>query len=146
MGLLYAEFIYNHGSMRVLLIGPYDAQGKKIQESIRRSLSGPDIQVITSDSLLSNPGAIGAEMMSDAIESADLIIADVSRENPNVFYELGLAHGLRKPTILLANSRINPRIPSDLDHTFYVSYDPDDLPTLNSYVRHSVKSYAGKKR
>lgn len=38
------------------------------------------------------------------IASADLIIAELTALNPNVFYELGLAHALRKKTILLTQS------------------------------------------
>lgn len=46
------------------------------------------------------------------IEGADLIVADMTGRNANVFYELGLAHALRKPAILLAQSTDD--IPFDL--------------------------------
>ena len=36
-----------------------------------------------------------------AIAEADLIVADLTDSNPNVYYELGLAHALGKPVILL---------------------------------------------
>jgi len=35
---------------------------------------------------------------------AKLLLADLSGRNPNVFYELGLAHALAKPAILVAES------------------------------------------
>ncbi len=35
------------------------------------------------------------------ISSADLIVADLTDANPNVYYELGIAHALRRPVILL---------------------------------------------
>lgn len=37
----------------------------------------------------------------ERIDQSELIIADLTNGNPNVFYELGLAHALRKPVILL---------------------------------------------
>jgi hypothetical protein len=37
-----------------------------------------------------------------AINESHIIIADISPSNPNVFYEVGYAHALKKPTILLA--------------------------------------------
>ena len=37
----------------------------------------------------------------ERIDKSELIIADLTNGNPNVFYELGLAHALRKPVILL---------------------------------------------
>ena len=38
-----------------------------------------------------------------SIEEASVIIADVTIDNPNVFYEVGYAHGIKKPTILLSD-------------------------------------------
>ena len=38
------------------------------------------------------------------IVQADLIVADVTGLNANVLYELGIAHGLRKPTIMLTQN------------------------------------------
>jgi hypothetical protein len=35
------------------------------------------------------------------IDVADLIIADITNLNPNVMYELGIAHALGKPTVML---------------------------------------------
>jgi hypothetical protein len=39
-----------------------------------------------------------------AIDKADLVIADLSGQNPNVFYEVGIAHTLGKPVLLLSQS------------------------------------------
>jgi nucleoside 2-deoxyribosyltransferase len=41
-----------------------------------------------------------------AIATADLVIADLSGQNPNVFYEVGIAHTLGKPVLLLARHRV----------------------------------------
>lgn len=46
------------------------------------------------------------------IETADLIVADLTGRNANVFYELGIAHRGRRPSILLAQS--SGDIPFDL--------------------------------
>jgi hypothetical protein len=39
----------------------------------------------------------------EEIQKADLVIADLSEKNENVYYELGLAHALEKDTIIIAN-------------------------------------------
>lgn len=36
------------------------------------------------------------------LEKADFVVADLTGRSPNIFYELGYAHALRRPTILLA--------------------------------------------
>ena len=51
---------------------------------------------------------------------SDLVIADLTGRNPNVFYELGYAHALNKNTILLTKSIED--VPFDLRHRRLVSY------------------------
>ena len=48
------------------------------------------------------------------ISKADLVIADLSGRNPNVFYEIGYAQALCKQVILL--SKTTKDIPFDLKH------------------------------
>jgi len=47
------------------------------------------------------PGIIVADVAKQIIESK-LIIAEITPSNPNVYYEVGYAHALNKPTILIA--------------------------------------------
>ena len=47
------------------------------------------------------------------IEEASVIIADVTTDNPNVFYEVGYAHGIKKATILLSD-RTREKLPFDV--------------------------------
>lgn len=48
------------------------------------------------------------------VADADLIIADLTTANANVFYELGLAHAMGVPTILIAHQASADDIPFDL--------------------------------
>lgn len=54
------------------------------------------------------------------IELADIIIADMSGQNPNVFYEVGYAHAKEKLCILLTSKADD--IPFDLKHHRHVIY------------------------
>jgi hypothetical protein len=56
-----------------------------------------------------------------AIANADLVIADLSGQNPNVFYEVGIAHTLGKPVLLLSQSVDD--VPFDLRHRRVLPYD-----------------------
>src|SRR4051812_44657212 len=48
------------------------------------------------------------------IAEADVVIADLTTGNANVFYELGLAHALGVPTVLIAQESSREDIPFDL--------------------------------
>lgn len=54
------------------------------------------------------------------IEVADVVVADMTGKNPNVFYEVGYAHAKGKLTILLTSDADD--IPFDLKHRRHVVY------------------------
>lgn len=55
------------------------------------------------------------------ISKADIVIADLTKRNANVFYEVGYAHALGKTTILLTQNVDD--IPFDLKHYPHIVYD-----------------------
>lgn len=56
-----------------------------------------------------------------AIREADVVIAEVTPVNANVFYELGYAHALGKPTVLLAER--GQSLPFDVSGWRAIFYD-----------------------
>lgn len=54
------------------------------------------------------------------ISRADLLVADMTAKNPNVFYEVGYAHALGKTVILLTKKAED--IPFDLKHFPHIVY------------------------
>ena len=61
--------------------------------------------------------------ITQEITDASIIIADVTMDNPNVFYELGYAHALKKPTILLADVEKREKLPFDISGQRVVFYN-----------------------
>ena len=55
------------------------------------------------------------------INAADAIIGDTTGANPNVFYEIGYAHALKCPTILIA--RKGSDLPFDLQGKNHIMYE-----------------------
>jgi len=55
------------------------------------------------------------------IQGAELILADVTGKNPNVNYELGIAHALGKKAVIITQS--SDDIPFDYRHLRYITYD-----------------------
>lgn len=69
--------------------------------------------------------SVGSRIMSDVwrlTNEAIVIIADLSGSNPNVFYEVGLAHAIGKPVILLTSDTKD--IPFDVRDIRAIHYDP----------------------
>ncbi len=58
------------------------------------------------------------------INSAKVLIAELTNRNPNVFYELGLAHALEKPVVLISSNEND--VPFDLQHIRVIYYDVND--------------------
>jgi len=69
---------------------------------------------------VSGPGIILNDIWSSIRESS-IVIAEVSEANPNVYYEIGVAHALRKPTVLLAQR--GTKLPFDLGPHRCIFYD-----------------------
>jgi hypothetical protein len=58
------------------------------------------------------------------ITSAKVLVAELTSRNPNVFYELGLAHALNKPVVLVCSNEDD--VPFDLHHIRVIYYDVYD--------------------
>jgi len=58
--------------------------------------------------------------------SSRLVIADVSSRNPNVMYELGIAHALGKDVVMISNTK--DELPFDINSRRIIFYDePSEL-------------------
>lgn len=81
------------------------------------------------------------EKVWDGICAAQLIIADCTEKNPNVFYEIGIAHTAGKKVVLITRS--DKDIPSDIKHFDYIPYiyDPEGVEMLIEKLRAFLKSH-----
>jgi len=75
----------------------------------------------------------------DALASADVIVADVTGPRDNVIYEIGYAHGRRKPVILIGRPDSLSTLPSYLRNYQVLLYKPDDFEELTYLIYQSVK-------
>jgi TIR domain len=124
---------------RGLVITPLDEAGRKVAIAVRRALHELGIESYNFDEM--KPGASWANAISDAIGSADFIVADISGSNSNVLYELGQAHVLRKPSILLRSWNSDSPPPFALSGYQYISYDSEDLARLQHDVQREARRF-----
>ncbi len=73
------------------------------------------------------------------ISKADIIVADMTGRNPNVFYEVGYAHVLGKTVILLTQQ--SEDIPFDLKHFQHIVYNAQ-IKELRADLAKRVKHFA----
>lgn len=78
---------------------------------------------------ISKPGIITSQVIQHIIDD-DLVIADLTGQNPNVFYELAVRHTVRKPVVQLIES--NESIPFDVAPARTIHVDHRDLDSVAS--------------
>lgn len=90
----------------------------------------------------------GNDLMEDIwteILTSDIIIADITNRNPNVFYELGIAHTIGKKVILLTQDVKD--IPVDLNRFRHIVYKDnfDGYEILKDQLVATIKSILDEK-
>lgn len=106
------------------------------QEIYVPALKEAGFEPVRADELFTTGSVV--EQIWEQIEKAKLLLADLSGKNPNVFYELGLAHAARKPVIFTAGALED--VPFDLRHLRVIIYDVRE-PEWASRLRKSVTDY-----
>jgi hypothetical protein len=98
---------------------PFAAQYEEIYfDIIKPALQSLGIDCIRADELYKSTPII--QDIWEGIQTSGFIIADMTGRNANVFYELGLAHGIGKEVILLTQSLED--VPFDLRHLRCLTY------------------------
>ena len=106
--------------MKAFVIMPFAPDFDEIYNLfIATTLTGAGFEVFRADTILSQRNIL-EDVVSSIVES-DLIIADLTGSNANVYYELGLAHALGKRVLLLTQSIED--LPFDLRSYRVISYD-----------------------
>lgn len=93
---MHIENIPNKPTVFVML--PFSDECLKVYKDLKLSFSEKYYFVHAGD--MDNQQNIIQDIVK-GITTADIIIADLTGSNPNVFYELGLAHALNKKTIII---------------------------------------------
>jgi len=77
---------------------------------------------------ITQPGRIDSKII-DCLMKSDLVIADLTDQNPNVFYELAVRHALQKPVILVQQA--GQKIPFDVSAQRVIRFDVKDLDSVD---------------
>ncbi|MFI5386980.1 MAG: hypothetical protein ACHQ50_12770 [Fimbriimonadales bacterium] len=72
------------------------------------------------------------------IQDAKVLVAELTEKNANVFYELGLAHAIGKPVVLVADNIGD--VPFDLQPLRVIVYDKND-PAWGTQLRANITAF-----
>jgi hypothetical protein len=127
------------------VVSPIGEHGTERFETFRRVLdrlirpaieeSSIGLRVIRADEI-HRPGSFIRDVV-EYLADAYLVVVDITGQNPNVFYELGVRHALSSRTILIA--RTTTDIPADLREYRTLIYT--DTPEGDEASRQTLRKY-----
>jgi hypothetical protein len=109
----------------------FDTEYEKV---IRPAVEAAGIVPVRADEIYSRP-----QVMQDiwkALRASRIVIAELTGKNTNVFYEVGLAHTLGKPVIII--TRNEEDVPFDLKALRYRYYNTED-PFWGENLKQAIK-------
>jgi hypothetical protein len=114
--------------MSAFVVRPFGTKNGIDFDKVHRELIAPAMARLGLQGGTTEPitraGNIRADMFG-LLAKADIVIADISIHNANVFYELGARHALRDKRTFLIRSR-SDEVPFDLRTDRYLEYDKND--------------------
>ena len=143
--------------MRAFIIRPFGTRKGIDFDEVEKNLIGPALENLGAEGRTTGEileaGNIRIDMFQQLLV-ADLVVADITTNNPNAFYELGIRHALQEKRTFLIRAKL-PRlqtvdelkevdVPFDLKTDRYFEYDPANpgasLEKLTEALRETAAS------
>ncbi len=140
--------------MRAFIVRPFgtknDKQGQPIDfDAVEQNLIGPALAWHGIEGRTTGEIAAAGNIREDMFRmliASDVVIADISIHNANVFYELGIRHALRPSRTLLIRCRADDAI-FDLQTDRYLEYDREQpRASLSKLVEALAQTLAGERK
>lgn len=130
------------------VIQPFDNGGKfdkRFEDHFRPALedAGLDAYRVDRDPSVSVP----IESIESQIQNAAICLADITTDNPNVWYELGFAFASGRDVILICSDEREGRYPFDIQHrniTQYETRSSSDYRALQKKITDRAKALLKK--
>jgi len=90
---------------------------------------------------------IPIQEIENGIRDAQLCLADITLDNPNIWFELGYAIACKKEVVLLCSDERKTLFPFDVQHRTIIKYatkSPSDFETLRGQISSRLKAYLSK--
>jgi hypothetical protein len=110
--------IENIEPLLVSAMMPFQSSFDAVYVAIQDAAKGAGLRCRRADDIWEDPLVI--QDVVSLIDRSKIVVCDCTGRNPNVFYEIGIAHTLGREVILITQSEQD--IPFDLRHLRFVSY------------------------
>jgi hypothetical protein len=126
------------------LIMPFKEQFNPVLATMMEVLEGPEIQMTcTRTDNLFGSSHVMLDILS-GIRESEIVLADLTEQNANVFYELGIAHMIKENRKVILISQDHKWVPFDLRPFRYLVYENSDLglSKLRTSLTEAIKAAA----
>lgn len=106
----------------VSVMMPFEAKFDPVYKTIRLAAEAAGLRCKRGDDIWEEPAII--QDVVTLIDHSQAVVCDCTGRNPNVFYEMGIAHTLGRDVVLIAQSEVD--IPFDVRHLRYINYLNND--------------------
>lgn len=136
-----SDSIHRQEDDLVSVMMPFGAAFTPVYAALQAAAGALGLRCARADDIWEHPAVI--QDIVNLIARARVVICDCSGKNPNVFYEIGIAHSLGKEVVLIAQS--NDDVPFDVRHLRYVHYlaNKEGLKKLSKAVQSRLQTVVG---
>ena len=131
------------------VIQPFDEGGafdKRFNETLKPAIDETGLKAYRVDN---DPKAsIIIESIEENLDNSEAVLADISEDNPNVWFELGMAIKSKKDVILICSANRGDKFPFDIQHRKIIKYNTQsqsDFYKLKTEIKDRIKSILDKK-
>jgi hypothetical protein len=134
--------------MNAFIVRPFGTKNGIDFDRVEADLIRPALKALNipggTTGLLAYAGNIRTDMFEQLL-LADIVVADISIHNANVFYELGVRHGLRDKRTVLIRARAD-EVPFDLRTDRYLEYDRDNPAAARDQLIQALRATIDSER
>ena len=115
------------------VIQPFDSGkfDKRFDDVYKPAIEAAGLEAYRVDK---DPGvSVPIDAIEDGIRAASVCLADITADNPNVWYELGYAFASGRPVLMVCSEeRTGKKYPFDIQHRIIISYHADSSSDFES--------------
>lgn len=130
------------------VIQPFDSGkfDKRFEDVYRPAIEAAGLEAYRVDK---DPSvSVPIESIEDGIRQAAICLADITADNPNVWYELGYAFAIGRPIVMVCSEeRVGKKYPFDIQHRSVIPYladSPSDFEKLKGSLTKRIEALLTK--